>query len=102
MGNNINLSMKVAIICLLVAYVATQAPQKWICCEQNSMWVPTWGTKCGSRRRLQAIVEKACPIQLSDKKNRMLQAAHPTIPACTNFSAKRRLQKAVPKTPAKN
>merc|ERR1719469_568314 len=92
--------MKVAILVLLVAYVAAQAPvkpapaakSKWLCCDQNSMWVPTWGTKCGSGRRMQAMTEKACPKTLTAPKRRAQAIVHPVSPACTNFTVKRRLQ----------
>ena len=95
--------MKVAILVLLVAYVAAQAPvkpapaakSKWLCCDQNSMWVPTWGTKCGSGRRMQAMTEKACPKTLTAPKRRAQAIVHPVSPACTNFTVKRRLQAVV-------
>merc|ERR1712025_1104853 len=92
--------MRVAIICLLIAYAAAQAvvpTKKWLCCkEANNMVAPTWGTECPkSGRRMQAMVEPYCPRQLAVPK-RILQAIqHPVAPNCTNFNARRRLQAVV-------
>merc|ERR1712124_162494 len=92
--------MRVAIIALLIAYVASQAPvatKKWICCkEANNMVAPRWDTACPkSGRGMQAMVEPYCPKQLAAPK-RVLQAVqHPVAPACTNFNARRRLQAVV-------
>merc|ERR1712188_50643 len=69
-----------------------------MCCEnktQGNMWLAEWGTKCpgnGGKRRLQAVVEKACPKQLSVKARRLQAIQHPVSPDCTNFNAKRRAQ----------
>merc|ERR1712224_775274 len=74
--------MRVAIIALLIAYVASQAPvpqKKWLCCkEANNMVAPRWDTKCPTTsRRLQAVVESHCPKQLK-AGTRILQAVqHP-------------------------
>merc|ERR1712224_179219 len=50
--------MRVAIIALLIAYVASQAPvttKKWLCCkEANNMGAPRWDTACPkASRRMQ-------------------------------------------------
>merc|ERR1712224_1169891 len=104
--------MKVAIIALLVAYFASQAPvapapaakEKYICCEQGDMWVPTWATKCpGKGRRLQAMVEKACPTKLHAASSRVLQQVqHPVAPACATKNASRILQAASHPTSTKD
>merc|ERR1711998_398181 len=99
---NIKNTMKVAILALLVAVVASQAvvqKKKWICCkEENNMYAPRWDTACPkSGRRMQAMVEPYCPRQLAVPK-RILQAIqHPIAPECVNFNAKRRLQAVVVK-----
>merc|ERR1719387_2734734 len=90
--------MRVAIIALLIAYVASQAPvpqKKWLCCkEANNMVAPRWDTKCPTTsRRLQAVVESHCPKQLK-AGTRILQAVqHPVAPNCSNFSSSRRRHK---------
>merc|ERR1711998_616828 len=66
MGKKNNFSMKVAIIALLVAYVASQA-----------------------------MVEKACPKKLLNPKRVLQSVEHPASPQCTNFSASRLLQAVV-------
>merc|ERR1711937_460305 len=92
--------MRVAIIALLIAYVASQAPvpqKKWLCCkEANNMVAPRWDTKCPTTsRRLQAVVESHCPKQLK-AGTRILQAVqHPVAPNCSNFSSSRRRLQAV-------
>ena len=95
--------MKIAILVLLVAYVAAQAvvvkpTNKWMCCLQDNMYVPSWASKCPTTtRRLQAMVEPYCTKQLAAPK-RILQAiVHPVAPGCTDFTAKRRLQAVVVK-----
>merc|ERR1712151_127515 len=90
-----NKTMKIAIIALLVAVVASQAVQptkKWMCCKEGTdMYVPRYDTKCPTGRRLQAMVEPYCTKKLAAPK-RVLQAVqHPVAPACTNFNARRRL-----------
>merc|ERR1711988_533878 len=96
MGKKNNFSMKIAIIALLVAYVASQAPvakEKYICCEQGDMWVPTWATKCpGKGRRLQAPVEAACPTKLHASSRVLQKVEHPVAPNCATKNASRILQ----------
>ena len=93
--------MRVAIaLVLLIAIncVASQAivpSKKWMCCKQDTMYVPTWAVSCGGGRRMQAMVEHYCTKRLETPK-RILQAiVHPVAPKCTNFTGARRLQAVV-------
>merc|ERR1712110_10536 len=90
-----NKTMKIAIIALLVAVVASQAVQqpmkKWMCCaEANNMIAPRWDTKC-SGRRLQQQVPTYCTKKLTVPKRILQQAVHPVAANCSNFNARRRL-----------
>merc|ERR1739848_110033 len=91
-----NKTMKIAIIALLVAVVASQQPvaqKKWMCCEaENNMMAPRWDTKCPSKsRRLQAMTEPYCPKKLTVPKRILQQVVHPVAADCSNFNARRRL-----------
>ena len=99
--------MKIAILVLLVAFVAAQAPvkpapvaKKWMCCMESDMYVPRWDSKCPTTatRRMQGMVEPYCTKKLAAASSRILQAiVHPVAPACSTFNARRRLQAVVPK-----